>query len=55
MIHGNGPCLGARCALWSDDARACVLAPDSIHLLVRTAVTDAAVDIMTHYKEVPHG
>lgn len=43
-----GTCITRRCALYSDDARACVLSPDGLHLLLRTAITDAAVEISHH-------
>lgn len=45
----HGPCLGAKCALYNDDARACALAADSLQLILRTAVSDAAVDVANHY------
>ena len=38
-------CLGKRCELYNDDARGCVFSPISLHLLMRTAITDAAVEI----------
>lgn len=38
-------CIYEKCALYNDDARACVLSPCSLHLLIRTAITDAAVEI----------
>ena len=44
----HGPCLGASCALYNDDVSACALSADSLQLLVRTAVTDAAVEIAKH-------
>lgn len=43
-----GTCITRRCALYNDDARACVLSPCSLHLLIRTAITDAAVEISHH-------
>lgn len=43
-----GTCIAQRCALYNDDARACVLSPGSLHLLIRTAITDAAVEISSH-------
>ena len=46
VVHG--PCLGASCALYNDDVSACALSADSLQLLVRTAVTDAAVEITKH-------
>ena len=42
------PCLGASCALYNDDARGCVLNAQSLHLIVRTAISDAAVEISRH-------
>lgn len=44
-INGSGTCAKERCALYNDDARGCVLSPESLHLLIRTAITDAAVEI----------
>ena len=43
-------CLGIRCALWSDDWKACSLSCDAIHNAVRTAITDAAVEIIKCYR-----
>ena len=47
----NCPCLGVICALYNDDARACALSAQSLHLITRTAVTDAAVEIARTYRE----
>ena len=44
----SGTCAGEKCALYNDDARACVLSPDGLALLLRTAITDAAVEISHH-------
>ena len=44
-------CLGIRCALYSDDWKACSLSCDAIHNAVRTAITDAAVEIIKSYRE----
>ena len=33
------------CALWNEDVRACALSPYSLHLIVKTAVCDASVEI----------
>lgn len=46
-----GSCVGARCAWYNEDARGCVMAPDSLHLILRTAVTDAAVEIARTYRK----
>ena len=45
----RGTCLCAACALYNDDARACALAADSLQLIVRTAASDAAVDVIKAY------
>ena len=45
----NTPCLGTRCAIYNDDLLCCTLASDSLHLLARTAITDAAVEIVGQY------
>lgn len=47
-INCSGTCAKERCALYNDDARDCVLSPCSLHLLIRTAITDAAVEISHH-------
>lgn len=47
-INFSGTCARDKCALYNDDARACVLSPCSLHLLIRTAITDAAVEISHH-------
>ena len=47
-INCSGTCARDKCALYNDDARACVLSPCSLHLLIRTAITDAAVEISHH-------
>lgn len=43
-------CLGARCELYNEDARGCALGPLSLQLLLRTALTDAAVEILREYR-----
>ena len=51
----QGPCRGADCAWYNDDARGCVMAADSLQLILRTAITDAAVDIKLAFEEARHG
>lgn len=48
-------CLGASCTWYNDDARGCVMAADSLQLILRTSITDAAVDIRQAFKEEQHG
>ncbi|MBR7187792.1 MAG: hypothetical protein IKD53_04490 [Clostridia bacterium] len=45
-INCSGVCAKERCALYNDDVRACGLSPDSLQLLVKTAATDAAAEIL---------
>ncbi len=42
----EGQCSRKGCALWNDDLGTCGLSAVSLHLLVKTAITDAAVEIM---------
>ncbi len=42
----EGQCSRKGCALWNDDVNACGLSAGSLQLLMKTAVTDAAVEIM---------
>ena len=42
----EGLCTGDDCALWNDDLTACGLSPVSLQLIMKTAFTDAAVEIM---------
>ena len=42
----EGQCSRKGCALWNDDLDTCGLSAVSLHLLVKTAITDAAVEIM---------
>ena len=44
----EGQCSRKGCALWNDDLNACGLSAVSLQLLVKTAVTDAAVEIARH-------
>jgi len=44
----EGQCSRKGCALWNDDVNACGLSAVSLHLLVKTAITDAAVEIARH-------
>lgn len=39
-------CSGDDCVLWNDDLAACGLSPVSLQLIVKTAFTDAAAEIM---------
>ncbi len=41
----EGRCTMEGCALWNEDVRACALSPYSLHLIVKTAVCDASVEI----------
>lgn len=45
-FRAEGICTGDDCALWNDDVSACRLSPNSLQLLMKTAVADAAVEIM---------
>lgn len=45
-FRAEGLCTGDDCALWNDDLDACGLSAVSLHLLVKTAITDAATEIM---------
>ena len=42
----EGLCTGDDCALWNDDLDTCGLSPASLQLLMKTAVCDAAAEIM---------
>lgn len=44
----EGQCSRKGCALWNDDVNACGLSAGSLQLLVKTAITDAAVEIARH-------
>ena len=44
----EGQCSRKGCALWNDDVNACGLSAGSLQLLMKTAVTDAAVEIARH-------
>ena len=44
----EGLCTGDDCALWNDDLNACGLSAVSLQLLMKTAITDAAVEIARH-------
>ena len=41
----KGRCTREGCAPWNEDVRACALSPYSLHLIVKTAVCDASVEI----------
>lgn len=41
----GGRCMDVLCELYNDDARGCALSAMSLQMLVRTAITDAAVEI----------
>ena len=45
----NRFCYNDRCALWSDDWNACSLSCHAIHNAMRTALTDAAVEVIKAY------
>ena len=45
------PCLGAQCELWDDERDLCALRPENLYFKIREAVTDAAVDVLTHYRK----
>ena len=47
-FRAEGLCTGDDCALWNDDMDACGLSAVSLQLLMKTAITDAAVEIMRH-------
>lgn len=42
-------CRGERCALWDDDWALCSLSSGSRYSGIRTAVCDAAVEVMGEY------
>ena len=44
-FRAGGRCGRTDCSLWNDDLGACGLSPDSLQLLMRTAITDAAAEI----------
>ena len=44
----EGLCTGDDCALWNDYLDACGLSAVSLQLLMKTAITDAAVEIARH-------
>ena len=39
--------------MWNDDVNACGLSPISLHLLMKTAMTDAAVEVMQAMSAYP--
>lgn len=45
-FRAEGLCTGDDCALWNDDLDTCGLSAVSLQLLVKTAFTDAAAEIM---------
>ena len=45
-FRAEGLCTGDDCALWNDDLDTCGLSPASLQLLMKTAVCDAAAEIM---------
>ena len=47
-FRAEGQCSRKDCALWNDDLDACGLSAVSLQLLMKTAVTDAAVEIARH-------
>ena len=49
--RANVGCIRERCALYSDDWSSCSLNSDVIHNAVRTAIVDAAVEIIRSYRE----
>ena len=46
-LAGFAECRGDRCMIWDDDCRVCSLNNGSLYSMVRAAVCDAAVEIMT--------
>lgn len=50
-FRAEGLCTGDDCALWNDDLDACGLSTVSLQLLMKTAITDAAVEVIGAYKE----
>ncbi len=46
-LAGFAECRGERCMIWDDDWRVCSLNNGSLYSMVRAAVCDAAVEIMT--------
>lgn len=45
-FRAEGICTGDDCVMWNDDLAACGLSPVSLQLIVKTALTDAAAEIM---------
>ena len=50
-LAGFAECRGERCALWDDDWVLCSLSSGSRYSGIRTAVCDAAVEVMGEYGE----
>ena len=48
-LAGFQECRGERCMIWDDDWRVCSLNNGSLYSMVRTAVCDAAVEVIGHY------
>ena len=49
-LAGFAECRGERCALWDDDWTLCSLSSGSRYSSIRTAVCDAAVEVMGEYR-----
>ncbi len=47
-LAGFAECRGERCMIWDDDWGVCSLNNGSLYSMVRAAVCDAAVEVMTH-------
>lgn len=47
-FRAKGQCSRKGCALWNDDLDTCGLSAVSLHLLVKAAITDAAMEIARH-------
>ncbi len=52
-FRAEGICTGDDCVMWNDDVSACGLSPISLHLLMKTAVADASVEVMQAMSAYP--
>ena len=48
-LAGFAECRGEQCMIWDDDWQVCSLNNGSLYSMVRTAVCDAAVEVIEHY------
>ncbi len=48
-LAGFAECRGDQCALWNDDWRECSLSCVSLYSGIRSAMCDAAVEVIGHY------